>query len=335
MLTVIPLNSITLRVLNRMRKFENEAKDARTKRTTEAISNMKLLKLQAWESNFAEDIRGHRTEELSRHSARGVIRSLNQAISNAVPALVLVVTLTAYAKSGRPIVASTIFTAISLFNQLRFPLFFYPMLIDSLANGKNALRRISSYLSAEEIIPYVQTLPATADGGGSIEVKNGNFLWSSTNPSPDGSIEQTAAPALCNVNFDIKPGEVVAVVGSVGSGKTALVKSLLGELSPVPHAVVDPSDGPSNTNSQLGILDKPVVVAQGNTAYCSQEAWLPKGSLREAVVFGREYDEVRNIAALRDAGFDDDVADTMDGSSSKEAASRGVLSHDTDVGEVI
>ena len=120
LLMVIPLNSITLRVLNKMRRFENEAKDARTKRTTEAISNMKLLKLQGWENNFAKDIRRHRQEELSRHSSRGVIRALNQAVSNAVPALVLVVTLMAYAKSGRPIVASTIFTAISLFNQLRF-----------------------------------------------------------------------------------------------------------------------------------------------------------------------------------------------------------------------
>lgn len=49
LLTIIPLNSVTLRVLNRMRRLENAAKDARTKRTTEAISNMKLLKLQVSE----------------------------------------------------------------------------------------------------------------------------------------------------------------------------------------------------------------------------------------------------------------------------------------------
>jgi hypothetical protein len=57
---------------------------------------MKLLKLQAWEGSFEDDIRTHRKEELSRHATRGIIRALNQAISNAVPALVLVVTLTAY-----------------------------------------------------------------------------------------------------------------------------------------------------------------------------------------------------------------------------------------------
>jgi ABC-type bacteriocin/lantibiotic exporter with double-glycine peptidase domain len=129
LLLTIPINSITLRILNRMSKYENEAKDARTKRTSEAIANMKLLKLQAWEPYFAKDIQSYRSEELNRHASRGIIRALNQAIGNAVPALVLVVTLAAYAKTGQPIVASTIFTAISLFNQLRFPLFFYPMLV--------------------------------------------------------------------------------------------------------------------------------------------------------------------------------------------------------------
>lgn len=333
LLLTIPVNSITLRILNSMSKFENEAKDARTRRTTEAISNMKLLKLQAWEQTFADDIRTYRREELRRHQARGVVRALNQAISNAVPALVLVVTLTAYARTGKPIVASTIFTAISLFNQLRFPLFFYPMLIDALANGRNALKRVSTYLAAEEITPYVETLPVLSGGGGSIEMIHGNFLWSNSNKGDE--TQKVDTPALCGVNLKIMPGEVVAVVGSVGSGKSALIKSLLGELSPVPRAVVDHSLGGriNGTDVPTTLLDRPMVVTHGNIAYASQEAWLPKGTLRDAVVFGREYNDERYRAALRDAGLDEDMVHTVDGLDSKAAASRGVLSHNTDVGE--
>lgn len=316
-----------------MSKFENEAKDARTRRTTEAISNMKLLKLQAWEQNFADDIRKYRNEELRRHQSRGIIRALNHAISNAVPALVLVVTLTAYARTGKPIVASTIFTAISLFNQLRFPLFFYPMLIDSLANGRNALKRVSTYLAAEEITPYVEILPVLNGGGGCIEMSHGNFLWSNSNKG--SSSPKSDAPALCGVNLKINPGEVVAVVGSVGSGKSALIKSLLGELAPVPRAVVDHSlEGQVNgTGGLTGLLDKPKVVTHGNIAYASQEAWLSKGTLRDAIVFGRDYHEQRYLAALRNAGLDEDIVDAVSASDSKAAASRGVLSHNTDVGE--
>ena len=49
------------------------------------------------------------------------------------------------------------------------------MLIDSLANGKNALRRVASYLSSEENTPYVKQYPIDDEEGGSIEMKNGNF----------------------------------------------------------------------------------------------------------------------------------------------------------------
>jgi hypothetical protein len=44
-----------------MSKAELEAKDARSKKTTEAIQNMKLLKLQGWASCFQNEILIHRT----------------------------------------------------------------------------------------------------------------------------------------------------------------------------------------------------------------------------------------------------------------------------------
>lgn len=316
LLGVIPLNSMTLRLLDRLTQQENEAKDARTKRTTESIKNMKLLKVQGWENQFAEDIRGHRKNQLDRYKTRGVVRAVNTAISNCVPSLVLVVTLTAYAKAGKPIVASTIFTAISLFNQLRFPLFFFPMLVDSLANGKNSIRRISSYLTSEEVTPYVEKLEPT--NGGSIEVKNGNFLWP-TSDVTDGRVATPDSPALCNVNLKVNPGELVAVVGPVGSGKSALLQGLLGELAPVPRMVVDSTATPSHTNGGE-MIDKPSVKSHGNIAYCSQEAWIPKGTLRDAILFGRPYNERNYLDALYDAGLDRDITN-------------GVFSHDTDVGE--
>lgn len=35
---------------------------------------------------------------------------------------------------------------------------------------------------------------------------------------------------LSNINIKIKPGNLVAVVGSVGSGKTSLLSAILGEM---------------------------------------------------------------------------------------------------------
>ena len=319
LLTTIPLNALTLRILNRLSVKEIEAKDARMKKTTESVSNMQLLKLMGWENKFANDIQNQRDEELRRHTKRGAVRAISQAISNTAPAISLVATLTAYAKTGKPVVASTIFTAISLFNQLRFPLFFYPMLIDAIANGRNSLRRISSYLESPEIVPYVDYKPKLNDGGGSIEMNSGNFLWSAPNDRKheDGSIDESdnsGAKALSDASISVRPGEIVAVIGGVGSGKSALVKSMIGELTPVPP-------NPEATQQTNGFnANTPKVTVHGSIAYCAQEAWLPKGTLRDSIVFGREYNEERYMRAIYTAGLDDDIASFN-------------LAHDTDVGE--
>ena len=36
--------------------------------------------------------------------------------------------------------------------------------------------------------------------------------------------------ATCSVNLTVKPGQLVAVVGQVGAGKSSLIQSLLGEM---------------------------------------------------------------------------------------------------------
>jgi len=322
LLLTIPINSLTLRVLNRLSKDELEAKDNRTKKTAEAITNMKILKLQGWENHFEKGIEIARSEELRRHVKRGAFRALNQAISNAVPAIVLVVTLTAYRRTGKPIVASTIFTAISLFNQLRFPLLFYPMVIDALANGKNALSRLSSYLCQEDLTPYVKKLPMVNGNGGCIDLSNGNFFWSKpTSASHENDNRTGASPALCGADIHVKAGEVACVVGNVGSGKSALIKAMLGELEPVPRIAVDDSVGKSVAPPADSLVNNiPIVKIRGDVAYCSQESWLSKGTIQEAVLFGREYDEARYLSAIYDAGLDEDVAS-------------GTLSHNTEVGE--
>lgn len=242
-------------------------------------------------------------------------------------------------KSGRPLVASTIFTAISLFNQLRFPLFFYPMLIDSLANGRSAMRRIATYLSLNEITPYVRCCPPLLwenKSYGCVEVRDGNFFWPSTSVGSEGNAATDLQPALSNINIQLAPGEVVAVVGTVGSGKSALIKGLLGELNPVPAMIVKQAiyDGAQLQDAQPShVFTKPTVIVHGNVGYCSQEAWLVKGTIKDAILFGREFDEKRYLAAIRDAGLDNDIVDSLKGTTSEGATSSGLLSHDSNVGE--
>lgn len=53
-------------------------------------------------------------------------------------------------------------------------------------------------------------------------VENGTFAWGQDEP-----------PTLKGINFKVNSGSLVAVVGSVGSGKSSLLSALLGEMDKI------------------------------------------------------------------------------------------------------
>lgn len=53
-------------------------------------------------------------------------------------------------------------------------------------------------------------------------IENGTFAW--------GHGEEDGKPILKGVNMHVSEGELVAVVGSVGAGKSSLCSAILGEM---------------------------------------------------------------------------------------------------------
>lgn len=52
-------------------------------------------------------------------------------------------------------------------------------------------------------------------------IENGSFSWDN---------DQVERPILQNINFHVEQGQLVAIVGTVGSGKSSLLSALLGEM---------------------------------------------------------------------------------------------------------
>eukprot|EP00752_Nemacystus_decipiens_P001289 g1282.t1 len=86
-----------------------------------------------------------------------------------------------------------------------------------------------------------------------------------------GRTRHTVTPALHGCTLEVKKGELVAIVGAVGSGKSSLLAALLGDLK---HVSGD-------------------IYAAGALAYVPQTAWIPNDTVRNNVLFGKPYDEAK------------------------------------------
>ncbi|WP_286237410.1 type I secretion system permease/ATPase [Neptuniibacter halophilus] len=161
---------------------------------------------------------------------------------------------------------------------------------------------------------------------GAIEFKNVSFAYPG---------EQH--PALDRVSFSVKPGERVALIGRIGSGKTTIEKLLLGLYAPTEGSVrIDGID-----INQIDPVD-----LRRNLGYVPQDIMLFAGSVRDNIVIGSPQTEdaklvqVANMTGVGDMvnrhpqGFDMQVGErgaALSGGQRQSVAIARTLIHDPQV----
>ena len=103
--------------------------------------------------------------------------------------------------------------------------------------------------------------------------------------------------SLIDINLKIKPTEFVAVIGSVGSGKSSLLSAVLNEL-------------PSTVNYHESFIymngKDPDDIKIG---YAAQKPWILSDSIRNNILFGNEYEEEWYKTVIINCGFDKDISE--------------------------
>ncbi|KAK1341987.1 hypothetical protein QTO34_016739 [Cnephaeus nilssonii] len=84
-------------------------------------------------------------------------------------------------------------------------------------------------------------------------------------------VQVSETPTLKDLSFTVRPGELLAVVGPVGAGKSSLLAAVLRELPP--------SQG--------------LVTVNGKVAYVAQQPWVFPGTVRSNILFGKKYEKER------------------------------------------
>ncbi|VDM94999.1 unnamed protein product [Thelazia callipaeda] len=259
----IPLTSyISVRMKNCQGK-QMKLKDERLKLMSEILNGIKVIKFYAWERSMQKLILEIREREIA------VLREIalyNAAISltwSCAPFLVAVVTFGLYVKidpQHNHLTPQVTFVGLSLLNLIRFPMTIFPLIFSQGTQCSVSNARLKSFLSDDEMHPFATD--ASLSDGCSISIQNGNFFWESNEV------------VLKDINLTVRKGELVAVVGKVGSGKSEMDK-VSGHVS-----------------------------ISGSVSYVPQQPWIQNLSLMDNVLFGtpidpKRYDTVINACALK------------------------------------
>ncbi|KAK1409107.1 hypothetical protein QVD17_35632 [Tagetes erecta] len=247
-------------------KFQSKlmvAQDERLKAVSEALVNMKVLKLYAWEMHFKGMIEKLREIEHKWLSAVQLRRAYNSFLFWSSPLLVSTATFGACYFLGIPLNASNVFTFVATLRLVQDPIRTIPDVVGIIIQAKVAFSRILNFLEAPELESAHVRQKVSNEGR-----LDYNIFIDSASLSWDGNLLK---PTLRKINLRARLGQKIAICGEVGSGKSTLLAGILGEVP---------------------IIEGTVQV-YGSIAYVSQSAWIQTGSIRDNILFGSEMDNQR------------------------------------------
>ncbi len=239
----------------------------------EDMNGIALIKVYAQEE--------HEQREFRRRNQRLLQANLRLALTRNLlfPSLVALVSLSLLlllAVGGPQIAAGTLtigdFSALTLYvERLVFPTALLGFTITAYQRGQVSLERIDALLRVEPTIRDVPgALPLPLEKvQGRIEARGLTFAYADTG---------SAAPALQDLGFCLEPGQLVAVVGPIGAGKSTLANALPRLLEIQPGQLF--LDGQDITQLQLGSLRRAI-------AYVPQESFLFSATVRDNIRYGK------------------------------------------------
>ena len=315
MVAFIPVQGRVGKILGQIRQKAAKITDHRVSLMSEILKAMKLIKLYAWEDRFSSEINSIRAKETEKMQSAAVIVACNNVIGATSIFFVMAITFTVHVLLGYKLDAPSAFSVLALFNTARFPLVVLALATRSVAEGRIGLRRMTSLLNEDEMIDVDElkindkdevvvniqgdfTWPSTsADAALSVETKknekknNENENKSESKDENDGIDASSSAAndsgTLQNIDFKVKNGSLIGVVGPVGCGKSSLlVGAMLGHM--------DRQPGGKST-------------LKGKVALCMQESWIFNGTVKENILFGLKFNEERYGDVLKACALVDDL----------------------------
>ncbi|XP_078344990.1 ATP-binding cassette sub-family C member 4-like [Oculina patagonica] len=318
----------TIRPISKLRKETQSMADQRNAKLKNVISGIRIVKMNAWESLFERMILAVRRKEIHAIQKKNFIYGALTAMRRSYPATACFLSLVALWGVGINLTPATVFTASLMFKTLD------TSVVQAVVEGaynlslcKATMSRLESFLTNGD--PHGRSI-----GGSLYNVAFGGekpdreeFKQRGPTPMANSDIQDKRLKdpgiQMINVSSQIKKKEdpnmfrllkgvslhcnerdLVAITGSAGSGKSSILKAIVGEI-PV-------TDGKNLIN--------------GKIAYMPQNPWLFSGTVQENILFGNHLNEHKYHATIEACALIDDLKQLPFGDMTQVGESGAALS---------
>lgn len=270
--------------------------------------------MYAWEKSFEKMVSLLRAKEVLNLIYMAIVRATYLSGIVFTERAILFVTLSVFVLTGNKLNSEISFTMAVYCNILQRAMSIYiPNGLQYLSEMLVSIKRLEQFLLLEEITPLTDVKKNSLDTN-KMEFRNNDIFY--FGKTENGKISQTEneeinpvkielnrvcanwvscqlPPTLCNVSLKVPPGQLCALVGPVGSGKSAILHLLLKEL-PLGAGNVSIRQKYKNGELESDIfrgfhIDNPNM----KISYASQVPWIFTGTIRENILFGNPYDKAR------------------------------------------
>ncbi|GAA5896044.1 hypothetical protein JCM5296_006227 [Sporobolomyces johnsonii] len=303
-----PVSSVVSKKYGAVQEEIMKATDKRITIVQELLNSIRIIRMFAWENPSMKRITNARAVELERIKKRAKVYSGMMFLSTGIPAVVTLSTFGAFVFiQKQSLTASTAFTAMSLFGLLREAVISATRLLSAFMRANVSLGRINGFIRDTEELDsrprsFVSSSSASSDTHSSsdkdsssdvaIRVSSAKFRFSRY-----GSTGFT----LSIDDLKVPRGKTTIVAGEVGSGKSAFLLALLGELHVRTGKIEMYTEGGKRVK----------------TSYAAQSPWLQDTSIRENILFGEEFDQERYDQTVFACALEDDIEGLPEGDETR------------------
>ncbi|CAF4234850.1 unnamed protein product, partial [Rotaria sp. Silwood2] len=244
--------------------------DERVKIMSEIIKSIRIIKMYCWEVAFNKKICSVRKYEIIRYSIRLIFDSIQQIVIHTYTCVAFLIIYGTMWSLDMNFDIRLYAVASCMLNYLEISLMDFSIVIHDFVHYLTAEKRIQTFLLLDEFkIDHRLRSTSFRTVEDDIDKEDKKMMQLSRIECyiKQAYWEDNGLFFLKNIFFNAYPGDLICIIGSIGSGKSSLLQTLTDEITFF--------DG----NIKL----------QGSFCYVPQEPWIFSSTIKENILFGKEY----------------------------------------------